>query len=49
MPKNLNIYYGMIRERIAKKEACYTSITRIDLSLNPILSVIKGENDMVKT
>ena len=49
MAKKLNIYYGMIRERIAKKEACYTSITRIDLSVNPILSVIKGENDMVKT
>ena len=49
MAKKLNIYYGMIRERIAKKEACYASITRIDLSLNPILSVIKGENAMGKT
>ena len=49
MPKKLNIYYGMIRERIAKKEACYTSITRIDLPLNPILSVIQGENEMRKT
>ena len=49
MTKKTNIYYGMIRERIAKKEACYTSITRIDLPLKPILSAIKGENDMGKT
>ena len=45
MPKNLNIYYGMIGKEWEIKRACYTSITRIDLPLNPNLSAIKGEND----
>ena len=35
----------MIGKEWEIKRACYTSITRIDLPLNPNLSAIKGEND----